>query len=500
MSIALGTSVLVAIPAVTQVANAASCSSIDRSAGWNARENAKAGAPGWDTLTSTRYTGTVSGWFDKVSASCGDTVGLHLSGNGRDVTVKIYRMGYYHGARARLVSTQIVKAVKAGAPAVITPAPVKMVYTKWPVSKLITITADYPTGIYMAKFDDGSKVGYAPLIIKDNLANTPIILVASTMTWQAYNTWGGYSLYHGPNTAIYDPGRIVSYNRPYDRNGESNFIHYEAGLVLAGESAGLDIGYTTDNDLDVGNVSLARTKAIMFGGHSEYWSVGMQNAVIAARDFGINVLFFGGNQAYWRARLENKGRNLASWKIDPLDPYKTNPLLITDKWGAPPTPGNQSTLLGALFIGFGLVADYKVRDGNAWPLVGTGLSTGSTIASIVGNEVDTTDIGATPGVQTFLYNNVTFKSNSHNIGFTYYNADSQAGVIDASTNGWVCAIDNACTWTKMPVSTSNVVKKITQNIMVASAKGPLGVQHPAVIDISARPDLIPICDLDCPKP
>lgn len=499
ISIILGSSLLVAIPSTVQIAQAASCSNMDRSSGWNARENAKPGNTSWDALTKSKYTGNVEGWFDKVSATCGDTVGLHLSGNGRNVTVNIYRMGYYNGALARLIYTQVVNSVPKGAPTITTPEPVNMVYTKWPVSKFITINANFPTGIYMARFDDGSKTGYAPLIVKDNLANSPLLLVASTMSWQAYNTWGGYSLYHGLNATIYDPGRIVSFNRPYDRNGESNYIHYEAGLVHAAESASLDIAYTTDNDLDLGKTTLTKTNAIMFGGHSEYWSVGMQNAVVSARDFGINVLFFGANQAYWRSRLENNGRNLASWKIDPIDPYKDNPAMITNNWGEAPNPSNQSTLLGALFAGFGVVANYKVDDGNTWPLIGTGLSTGSSIESLVGNEVDTTDIGATPGVQTFLSSKAILKGVSYNVHLTYYNTPSQAGVIDVSTNGWVCVIDNVCTWTKVPTATSFITKRITQNIMKEASKGPLGVSHPAVVNIPARDTLIPICDNECPR-
>ena len=474
-----------------------SCSTIDRSPGWNVRENVKNGFVGWDVTTKVKYPGFVSGWFDKVSVSCGESVGLHLSGNGRDVAVKIYRMGYYEGALARLVTSYVIHNVVKGKPAITTSAPEKTTYTEWPVSKTMTVGAEFPTGIYMARFDDGSKVGYAPLIVKDKLVSAPLILVASTMTWQAYNTWGGYSLYHGPNAKIYDPGRIVTFNRPYNRDGMGNFSVNEAGLVQAAESAGLDIAYSTDNDLDTDRTTVARGKTLIFGGHSEYWSTNMQKAVFSARDFGVNILFFGGNQAYWRARLENNGRNLAAWKSDPKDPYKTVPKMITNKWGSKPNPFNQSVLLGALSAGYGVVADYEVKDGIAWPLNGTNLSTGNSIAGVVGNEVDTTDKGATPGVQTFLKSKVILKGITYNVNLTYYTADSRAGVIDVSTNGWVCSITGSCPWTKTIPATSEVVKKITQNILQASSEGPLGNKYPAKIDVFPRRELIEICDLNC---
>ena len=288
-----GTSFLVSFLMLIPVAQAISvkhqgstCESIDRTPGWNARENAKKGDINWNVNGPDKYSRSVSGWFDKVSLSCGETVGLHLSGNGRDVTLKIYRMGYYNGALARLISTQVIHNVERESPAITTPAPDKTTHTTWPVSKTITIGPDF------------------------------------VMSWQAYNTWGGYSLYHGPNAKIYDPGRIVSFDRPYDRAGESNFTVNEAGIIQAAESMGLDLAYTTDNDLDANKTRITRSKTIVFGGHSEYWSTNMQNAIYSARDMGVNILFFGGNQAYWRTRLEKKGRSLSAWKSDPLDPYK----------------------------------------------------------------------------------------------------------------------------------------------------------------------------------
>lgn len=501
-----GTSFLVSFLMIIPVAQAISvkhqgstCESIDRTPGWNARENAKKGDINWNVNEPDKYSRSVSGWFDKVSLSCGETVGLHLSGNGRDVTLKIYRMGYYNGALARLISTQVIHNVERESPAITTPAPDKTTYTTWPVSKTITIGADFVTGIYMARFDDGSKVGFAPLIVKDDHANAPLLLVASTMSWQAYNTWGGYSLYHGPNAKIYDPGRIVSFDRPYDRAGESNFTVNEAGIIQAAESMGLDLAYTTDNDLDAKKISITKTKAIIFGGHSEYWSTNMQNAIYSARDLGVNILFFGGNQAYWRARLEKEGQSLVAWKSDPLDPYKNNPQLVTNKWGAAPNPLNQSLLLGALYAGYGVIADYRVKDGNAWVLNGLNLATGNSIVGVVGNEVDTTDKGATPGVQTFLTSRVTLKGITYNVNLTYYNAESHAGVIDVSTNGWVCSMTKTCPWTKTISTTSNTVTRITQNILLASSEGPLGDKFPAKIDVAPRAGIVEICDLNCPN-
>ena len=501
LSIALGASILGAVPLETQVANASSCSSVDRSSGWNARENAKPGVTGWDAVSTERYSGNVSGWFDNVSASCGESVGLHLSGNGRDITVRIYRMGYYNGALARLVSTQIVKNVRTGAAPTIT-SRVNTVSTHWPTSITITITPEDPTGIYMARFDDGGKTGYAPLIIKDDLAYSPLLLVASTMTWQAYNSWGGWNLYGGPDKSSSERSRIVSFNRPYSQcGGEGNYKIYEAGLVQIAERNGLDITYITDNDLDAAKSRLNKVKAIIFGGHSEYWSVGMQDATLAARDFGINVLFFGGNQAYWRARLENNGRNLVVWKHDAGDPYLGNPIMVTNKWGDPPSftkenqlpaVSNQSTLLGELFSGIGVKGVYQVADASRWPIAGSGLKSGDSILGVVGAEVDSIDEGQAPAVETILNSTVTISGTTRKIAFTYYNSDSQAGVIDAGSNGWVCSITDSCPWTKISPVSSSTVSKITKTVLIEAMKGPLGNLQPAQPNVLARDAIAPL--------
>ena len=95
--------------------------------GWVARENKRVGDPQWSNGIPMEYEGdftsretasenvggfatwiknsfgsrSVRGWFDSSSATRGDQVGLHISGNALPVTVKVFRMGYYGGAGAR---------------------------------------------------------------------------------------------------------------------------------------------------------------------------------------------------------------------------------------------------------------------------------------------------------------------------------------------------------------------------------------------------------------
>jgi len=478
--------------------NPSSCTQKIYQPGWVAAENAKPGVPHWDRLVKHAKNGGVSGWFDQTSAVCGQDVGLHLSGTGRSVLIRIYRMGYYEGARARLVFTEKVKRVpKASAP-VVAQDDTYLTTTNWPTTTSILIDNNFPTGIYMARFDDGGKAGYAPLVIRNDVSTSALLMVASTLTWEAYNTYGGWSLYHGPKSAIQIPGRMVSFDRPYDRDGESNFTVNDAGIVQSAESLGLDISYTDDVYLDGNPDVLLNHHSVIYDGHSEYWSSSMRSAALNARDSGVNLLFLGANSAYWRIQLVANGRQIICWKGSPSDPFAKDALLITNKWGQAPTAFNESELLGALMAGIGVNAHYQVENADVWPLAGTGIKTGDVIAGVVGKEVETTDIGIAPAVQTFLTSKVEIGKFTYNVNLSYYTTPSNSGVIDVGTNGWVCAITSSCSWQNTATSeTAKQVSAITQQILIAGALGPLALSHPEVSNISARDTEVPICVASC---
>ena len=62
-----------------------------------------------------------------------------------------------------------------------------------------------------------------------------VVLVAPVNTWQAYNQWGGYSLYHGPSGDR--RAWAVSFDRPYVPENRQPRGRHEiwraAGRILA---------------------------------------------------------------------------------------------------------------------------------------------------------------------------------------------------------------------------------------------------------------------------
>ena len=77
-------------------------------------------------------------------------------------------------------------------------------------------------------------------------------MIIPTATYQAYNNWGGKSLYFdkngGPNT-VSGTGRAVkvSFNRPQDNAEDLNrFFGPDLDLVAWLEEQGYDVSYTDD--------------------------------------------------------------------------------------------------------------------------------------------------------------------------------------------------------------------------------------------------------------
>src|SRR5262249_61936946 len=77
-----------------------------------------------------------------------------------------------------------------------------------------------------------------------------ILVQVPVNTWQAYNTWGGRSLYDVAGQAV--EANRVSFDRPYYGNG----LAWEYPLVLFLERQGYDVAYQTDIDTDSNPASL----------------------------------------------------------------------------------------------------------------------------------------------------------------------------------------------------------------------------------------------------
>src|SRR5205807_2646565 len=74
---------------------------------------------------------------------------------------------------------------------------------------------------------------FVPVTVRSASTAGKVGIKNAVETWQAYNAWGGYDLYHGPGgPADYRHRSLaVSLDRPYDGNGAPLFLYNERKLV-----------------------------------------------------------------------------------------------------------------------------------------------------------------------------------------------------------------------------------------------------------------------------
>src|SRR6185369_9358911 len=88
------------------------------------------------------------------------------------------------------------------------------------------------------------------------------------------------------------------------------YFHGEYPMVSWLEQQGYDVTYSTNLDTHRSGKKgehneLLDHKIFLSSGHDEYWSQEMHDAVLEARDAGVNLAFFSSNVSYWRIRFED---------------------------------------------------------------------------------------------------------------------------------------------------------------------------------------------------
>jgi hypothetical protein len=444
-----------------------------------AEERTRHGDRGWSVIR-TGGQHDIEGYTDRDSVLPGQPVRLFVSTIAGHVQVRAYRMGWYGGAKARLV-WQSARVPAHLQPAARVTGPTHTPSAPWRPT-LTVDTTGWPAGDYLLRLDTdrGSLRRFVPLTVRTASDRGAVVLVNADTTWQAYNAWGGYSLYHGPDGSRADRSRAVTFDRPYDYGaGTADFLGAELPLVALAERLGLRLGYATDVDLQRDPGLLAGAAAVISLGHDEYWSPVMRAALTAARDRGTNVAFLGANAIYRKIRFGSTGLGPDRLEInykDDTDPIsRTDPAQVTTQWREPPSNDNESSLTGTDYGCSPARAPMVVVDPGSWLFTGLGLSAGSRLPGLVGSEYDRVYLGApTPRpIQVLTHSPVRCDGRSDSADAAYYTTRSGAGVFDSGTSDWVAGLDSPT-----PV-VRRVVTAVTTRLLAAFATGPAGRAHPA---------------------
>jgi Bacterial Ig domain len=343
----------------------------------------------------------------------------------------------------------------------------------WSVSASWGVPADAVSGIYFAHLvrEDGvSGESHIPFVVRDDEGGSDLLFQTSDTTWQAYNRYGGNSLYvGGPGTG---PGRAykVSYNRPFTTReyaAEDWVFNAEYPMVRWLERNGYDVSYFSGVDTDRYGAELREHRAFLSVGHDEYWSGQQRANVEAARDAGVDLAFLSGNEVFWKTRWENGHRTLVSYKethangkIDPSGAWTgtwRDPRPFNPEGGRP-----ENALTGTSFsVNSGTVAlEVPAAEGQLRLWRNTGLGGGpATLADgAVGYEWDEdVDNGARPagliqlssttasGVEKLLDYGSTYGSGTATHSLTLHRDFNGAGpdglVFGAGTVQWSWGLD-----------------------------------------------------------
>ena len=291
------------------------------------RENGRPGTPGWEIPAQA---GTViTGYASQTSVAPGETFDLHVSAPaGARYRVLVYRLGWYRGVGGRLIRcVPGCSGTRSGVPQ---PRPTRpdphsgLYVAPWSVTDHVRIPGDAVSGYYEAKLEivsgtGAGAIGGVPLIVRERQPRAAVLIQIPVNTWQAYNPWGGKSLYGSGSTHATE----VSFNRPYDQPElHAMATALELPWIRFLERSGLDVAYQTDVDTDRAPGSLLQHRLVFSIGHDEYWTQAMREAFDRARSDSTNLMF-GSNSDLWRIRYAAGRRTVVEWRNPYADPARS---------------------------------------------------------------------------------------------------------------------------------------------------------------------------------
>jgi Domain of unknown function (DUF4082)/Bacterial Ig-like domain/Bacterial Ig domain len=321
---------------------------------------------------------SIQGYAAQFSVNRGTTVQFKVDTNAAAYRFDIYRMGYYGGAGARRVATVTPTAtLPQTQPSCLNDAATGLIDCgNWAVSGSWAVPATATSGIYFAKVTrtDTGGASHIFFVVRDDASTSNLLFQTSDTTWQAYNNYGGNSLYAGsPAGRAYK----VSYNRPFNTRavdgGQDWVFNAEYPMVRWLESNGYDVSYFSGIDSDRLGSLIQQHRVFLSVGHDEYWSGAQRANVEAARNNGVNLAFFSGNEVFWKTRWENSidgsatpYRTLVTYKEThanaKIDPTAAWTGTWRDPRFSPPADGGrpENALTGQIFMANDTGQDYSI--------------------------------------------------------------------------------------------------------------------------------------------
>lgn len=472
-------------------------------------ENAKTGTTLW-TLNNPALQGEIEGYPSSTSVNRGESISFYVRTSAPTFNIDVFRMGYYSGAGARLMySAQNIPGSKQNYPCL---NPNGVIECNWAVSHTLTIPnaatdpgqlTFWTSGVYLARIsanDANKKDSYMIFVVRDDNLKATYVAQLPVTTYQAYNYWGGRSLYTGCVNHRADwscPGgeqkaNAVSFNRPYIPSSNPRAVYgagagefltniqtvqegypissagFDYNMVRWLERQGYDVKYVTNIDLHRDANVLNGAYSFISFGHDEYYSSAMWDHLITARNSGINLAFFSSNQIYWRIRFDAGYYGRANGIItcykyvqDPVSSGDSKTGLFRDL-GKP-----EAALIGGQYVAAPVTGDISVTNPSHWLYSGSGATNTSMLRGLLGYEVNAIVSGISPA-------NVESLAHTAGAGFesdiSYYVAPSSAQVFATGSMAWAWGLDSYFSGGLRQDYSSPIAQKVTANVLDAFAE------------------------------
>ena len=376
----------------------------------------------------------IEAYCNQLSYVAGETVGVCVSTTSSNFDVTVSRWG---ASRDTVWS-------RVGLTGTLQPTPetADAFGCDWDVTVEIPVDPSWPSGFYLIEMvaagaPSDRRHGYACFVVRASMSRRRALFVLATNTWNAYNDWGGRSLYTG--------GNQVSFRRPFGRGmlvrpdtdrddrksrprrhgeqpdvdgdtyqryryehgypgymGSAGWFTYDRRFAEWAEGAGIQFDYAVSSDLERTPDVVDGYELVIGAGHDEYWSSRQRDTVERFVAAGGNYASFSGNTMFWQVRLVDDEAAMVCHKYsahldDPI--LAEDPLAITGMWCDPVVARPESRLLGAssmygLYSRFGQatprgIGGFVVYRPDHWMLADTGLRYGDVLGSddgVVGYE------------------------------------------------------------------------------------------------------------------
>jgi hypothetical protein len=464
-----------------------------------------------------RARGVVTGYAGLPSVLPGQIERIYVSAPGaRRVKISVFRIGWYQGRGGRAVLETGWLRVRAqpGCPHSFTSG---LTRCDWQPTLSFVVPPALVSGVYTAKLTTLSGARDCLFVVRAR-TTTPLLVQIPTATYQAYNAWGGDSLYPGGAFRVgltgTSQGNAVSYQRPYDsQTGAGQFFARDVAMVRFLERYRYPVSYTTSESVDADPAQVLHHRALIDIGHSEYWSVRQERAFARALHSGTSLLFFASDLLAEPIRYARAGA---------LGTRATGPTIIARGGLAAGRGGvargdrfrrRSAALTGSAYLGcitprlpgFGppIYHYYGWSPAPAlkptWLFRGTGIRPGTVIRGIVGYELDARTSasprgtrvigrggGPCMGAGAFGVRDTVVAAPGSTAQTTLYTTRSGAIVFTAGTLGWELGLEPVPSASPdVPRAPDRRLVAITRNLLRHVLHARLGGHRPA--PRSARP-------------